>query len=182
MHDPTGAPNPHPCSGCPPYPANIPSPIVTYFPSLAGSTPQVTPVHGKKIFIATLAGGFLLTLCEMVFAQAANAIVPYNIFEIGGMRSPADPVMLLFFAYPFVLAFTSSLVFDTVEKALDGPPLRKGIGFGVILLLLVTLPSLFVIYSSMDYPTGFYIANFLTGVIGFPLLGCLFAWIWAKDR
>ena len=139
-------------------------------------------MHGKKIFIATLAGGFLLTLCEMVFAQVVNAIVPYNIFARGGMRTPDDPLMVLFLAYPFVLAFTSSLVFDTVEKALDGPPLRKGIGFGVILLLLVTLPSLFVIYSSMDYPTGFYIANFLTGVIGFPLLGCLFAWIWAKDR
>jgi len=159
-----------------------PSPIVTYFPSLAGSTLQVTPVHGKKIFIATLAGGLLLTLCELVFGQVANAVAPYDIFAIGGMRDPNDPVMLLFFAYPFVLAFTSSLVFDTVEKALDGQPLRKGIGFGVILLLLVTLPSLFVIFSSMLYPTGFYLANFLTGVIGFPLLGCLFAWIWARER
>jgi hypothetical protein len=52
----------------------------------------------------------------------------------------------------------------------------------VILLLLITLPSLFVIFSSMLYPTGFYIANFLTGVIGFPVLGCLFAWIWARER
>ena len=182
MHDPTGAPCPPPCSGCPPYPANIPSPIVTYFPSLAGSTPQVTPVHGKKIFIATLAGGLLLTLFEIAFGMVANAVAPYDIFAIGGMRTPDDPLMVLFLAYPFVLAFFSSLVFDTIETALDGPPLRKGISFGVILLLLVTLPSLFVIFSSMLYPPGFYIANFLTGVIGFPVLGCLFAWIWARER
>jgi len=152
------------------------------FPFPGRITPQVTSVHGKKIFIATLAGGLLLTLCELVFGQVANAVAPYDIFAIGGMRPADDPLMLLFFAYPFVLAFFSSLVFDTVEKALEGPPLRKGIGFGVILLLLVTLPSLFVIFSSMLYPAGFYLANFLTGVIGFPLLGCLFAWIWAKDR
>ncbi|MDD1657272.1 MAG: hypothetical protein LUQ41_02295 [Methanomicrobiales archaeon] len=137
-------------------------------------------MHGKKILIATLAGGLLLTLCEVIFGQVANAVAPYDIFAIGGMRSPTDPVMLLFFAYPFVLAFTSSLVFDTVEKALDRQLLRKGIAFGVILLLLVTIPSLFVIFSSMGYPLGFYIANILTGIIGFPLLGYLFAWIWAK--
>jgi hypothetical protein len=139
-------------------------------------------VHGKKIFIATLAGGLFLALCELVFTQVANAVKPYNMLAIEGMRSATDPVMLLFFAYPFVLAFTSSLVFDTVEKTLDGQPLRKGIGFGVILFLLVTLPSLFVIFSSMHYPAGFYLANLLTGVIGFPLLGCLFAWIWAGDQ
>jgi len=138
-------------------------------------------VHGKKIFIAALAGGVLLTLCQVVFSWMANAVAPYDIFATGGMRYATDPIMLLFFAYPFVLAFTSSLVFDTVEKALDGQTLRKGIGFGVILLLLVTIPSLFVIYTSMEYPAGFYLANLLTGVIGFPLLGYLYAWIWARE-
>jgi phosphoglycerol transferase MdoB-like AlkP superfamily enzyme len=139
-------------------------------------------VHWKKILISTLAGGMILALCQVIFTQVANAVDPYDMLAIGGMRSPTDPVMLLFFAYPLVLAFTASLVFDLVEKALKGRLLQKGIGFGVILFLLVTLPSLFVIYTSMEYPAGFYIANILTGVIGFPLLGYLYAWIWARDR
>jgi hypothetical protein len=61
-------------------------------------------VHGKKIFIATLAGGLLLTLFEIAFGMVANAVAPYDIFAIGGMRTPDDPLMVLFLAYPFVLA------------------------------------------------------------------------------
>jgi len=98
------------------------------------------------------------------------------------VRDPTDPILTLYFAYPFLLALLSSIVFDIVERALEGTILQRGMRFGLILVLLITFPSLFVIFSSMDYPPGFYIANFLTGVIGFPLLGCLYAWIWARDR
>jgi hypothetical protein len=37
---------------------------------------------------------------------------------------------------------------------------------------------MFVIYSSMVYPAGFYIGNILFGVVGFPALGMLYARIW----
>jgi len=37
---------------------------------------------------------------------------------------------------------------------------------------------MFVIYSSMNYPIGFYIGNLLVGIIGFPAVGMLYARIW----
>ena len=91
--------------------------------------------------------------------------------------------MLLFFAYPFVLSFASAAVFDRVKGAFGagGPACccgGPGLTFGLILILLVTVPGMFVISSSMVYPAGFYIGNILFGLIGFPALGMLYARIW----
>jgi hypothetical protein len=137
----------------------------------------------KKVLIAGIAGGILLFIAQFAFSMLANAVAPYDIFAIGGMRARDDPVMLLFFAYPFVLSFTSAAVFDRVKGALGGRDPGcccggAGLTFGAILILLVTVPGMFVIYSSMTYPPGFYIGNLLTGLIGFPALGMLFARIW----
>jgi len=133
----------------------------------------------KKIFIAGIAGGVLLFIAQFAFSAIANLVAPYDIFAIGGMRARDDPVMLLFFAYPFVLSFTSAVVFDLVKGALGGSCCGgAGLTFGVVLILLVTVPGMFVIASSMNYPPGFYIGNLLTGLIGFPAIGILYSRIW----
>jgi hypothetical protein len=136
-------------------------------------------VDGKKILIAGIAGGILLFIAQFGFSILANLIAPYDIFAIGGMRARDDPVGLLFFAYPFVLSFVSAIVFDRVKTALMGS-CCAGTDFGLILILLVTVPGMFVIFSSMIYPLGFYIGNILFGIVGFPAVGMLYARIWGK--
>jgi hypothetical protein len=133
----------------------------------------------KKILIGGIAGGILLFIAQFVFSMIGNLIAPYDIFAIGGMRARDDPAMLLFFFYPFVLSFTSAIAFDRVKAALGGSCAGPGLTFGLILFLLVTVPGMFVIFSSMNYPLGFYIGNFLVGIIGFPALGMLYGRIWA---
>ncbi|MGA2934298.1 MAG: hypothetical protein ABSD81_03995 [Methanomicrobiales archaeon] len=132
----------------------------------------------KKILIGGIAGGILLFIAQFAFAMVGNLIAPYDIFAIGGMRARNDPVMLLFFAYPFVLSFTFAIAFDRVKAALEGSCTGLGLTFGLILFLLVTVPGMFVIFSSMNYPLGFYIGNLLVGIIGFPAVGMLYARIW----
>jgi len=44
--------------------------------------------------------------------------------------------------------------------------------------MVVTIPSVFVMASSMTYPIGFYVAQVLEGIIGYPVLGAIFAWLW----
>jgi hypothetical protein len=133
-------------------------------------------MDGKKILFAGIAGGILLFIAQFGFSIFANLVAPYDIFTIGGMRAREDPVMLLFYLYPFVLSFMSAIVFDRVKGALGGSCCPgPGLTFGIILILLVTVPGMFVIYSSMNYPFGFYLGNILFGIIGFPLLGILYA-------
>jgi hypothetical protein len=56
----------------------------------------------------------------------------------------------------------------------------RGMLFGVLLLIVNTIPTLFVIYTSMSYPAGFYLANIIAGGVGYPLLGILYAYIWDR--
>jgi hypothetical protein len=97
------------------------------------------------------------------------------------MRPVTDPLSVLFFLYPFVLAFTGAVLFDFVSPALSGDMVRKGTLFGLLLIVISTIPNLFVIWSSMYYPAGFYLSNILSGIIGFPLFGILCAWIWGNE-
>jgi hypothetical protein len=138
-------------------------------------------MEGKKILIAGIAGGILLLIAQFVFSMVANVVAPYDVFALGGMRQMHDPIMFLFYAYPFVLSFMSAIVFDLVKGALKPAGCGgAGLTFGLILIALVTVPGMFVIFSSMTYPPGFYIGNILFGIIGFPLLGMLYARIWGK--
>ncbi|RPJ53403.1 MAG: hypothetical protein EHJ95_02330 [Methanobacteriota archaeon] len=111
----------------------------------------------------------------LVSSALAAAFFPYDVLALGGMRSIDDPVMALFFAWPFVFSFAAAIVFDMVQESFHGPVVQRGVRYGTVLLLLYTLPSFFVVYSSMNYPAGFYLANLLLGIVGFPLLGVLFA-------
>ncbi|MDD1703272.1 MAG: hypothetical protein LUQ31_09865 [Methanoregula sp.] len=133
----------------------------------------------KKICTGGIAGGAILLVLVTIFSAVSTLIAPYNIATLGGMRAMNDPVMLLYFLYPFVFAFAAAGVFDIIKSSLTGKNCRdKGLMFGALLFTLVTIPSVFVMASSMDYPVGFYLAQVLEGIIGYPVLGMLFTRVW----
>jgi hypothetical protein len=118
---------------------------------------------GKKGIIAGLAAGLVIT----VIAQAVDMLVqfgfPYNVLAMGGMRAVTDPIMLAFFLHGWVLAFAMVYVYKFVN--LKGDFMAKGKQFGLLMWLLVSLPSIFLVYTSMDYPLGFHISNIVASVI-----------------
>jgi hypothetical protein len=132
----------------------------------------------KNIVLAGFSGGVVLLISMFIFGEIANAIFPYDIATLGGMRAMNDPVMGLFFLYPFVLSFVAAILFDIIKDSLKGTTLFKGLMFGLMFFMLQTIPSMFVIFISMSYPTGFHLSSFLNGIIGFPVIGILFAKLW----
>ena len=104
-----------------------------------------------------------------------------SITQFGGMRPMEDPVMTLFYFYPFVLAFGAAWVFDLVHPALPHPATNKGLSFGLIMIILVAIPSNFAMYTSMDWPLTFYIGNLIWAESGFVLTGLVFARIWNRE-
>jgi hypothetical protein len=133
----------------------------------------------KTVLFAGILGGIWLVIITYLGSNAGTMSAPYDIMTLGGMRSVNDPVLALFFLYPFVLSFTSAVVFGMVRTSLDGTDIRRGLLFGLVMILLVMIPSLYVIYTSMTYPPGFFIGSVFTDVIGFPVLGILYARIWS---
>lgn len=134
----------------------------------------------KKNLLGTVLGGVLLLITSFVIGFITAAVAPYDIFAIGGMRSIDDPIMILFFLYPVIVAFASAVLFEFVKSSLKGSEMKKGITFGLLLFLIITIPSAWVIYTSMTYPLGFHLDNILQGLVGYSLLGIMFVKIWAK--
>jgi hypothetical protein len=139
-------------------------------------------MDGKKIVISWIAGAVLLYITMGIFSFVSMWIAPYSMSSIGGMRQATDPILMLYFAYPLVFAFTAACSYSLVRTALPGDYIRKGLIFGCILILLVLINNIFVIFSSMVYPAGFFIELILNGLISYPLLGILFSKIWDMQR
>jgi len=139
---------------------------------------QVFCMNGKNIAVAGLVGGTLLFVLLFGLNVIMNQIIPCNIARFPGIRSVDDPIMLLFFAYPFVVAFAAGYLFDLLCPVLSGSVMQKGVSFGIILLVIVAIPSNFAMYTSMDWPVSFYVGNLIWAVTGFLSSGILFARIW----
>ncbi|MEN6610878.1 MAG: hypothetical protein ABFC24_08540 [Methanoregulaceae archaeon] len=135
-------------------------------------------MDAKNIVLGGTGGGILLFVLLFGLNSLIGMVVPYDISAFGGMRAMDDPVMLLFFLYPFVVSFAAAVVFDTVRNALQGTTVTKGLLFGGLLLVIMTVPSLFVMITTMDWPLVFYAASIVQEGIGYPVMGVLFAFLW----
>ena len=102
-------------------------------------------MNARNIAIGGLAAGTILFVLLFCLNLIMNQIIPYDITQFGGMRPIKDPVMTLFYLYPFVLAWGAAGVFDLVHPALPHPATNKGLSFGLIMIILFAIPSNFAI-------------------------------------
>ncbi len=135
-------------------------------------------MNAKNIVIGGISAGFAILILMMVSGYLVNLVLPADISRYGGMRAMNDPIMNLFYLYPFVVAFAAATVFDLVKGCLNGTQTRKGLMFGGILICIMTIPSLYVMYTSMTWPVDFYISTGIWELIAFPVMGILFARLW----
>lgn len=118
-----------------------------------------------------MVGGIFLLIATMVIGMIMGALFGYDPTSLPGVRSVNDPIMWLFFLQPFVMAGAASIVFEMVKTVLKGNAQQKAIQFGWLLFVVVAIPSLFLLITSMNYPIAFYIDNILYQIIGFIGLG-----------
>ncbi len=135
-------------------------------------------MNARNIALAGIIVGAIIFVLMAAINMIMNAIVPMNISAYGGMRAMDDPIMLLFFFYPFVVAFAAAIAFDMVKESLKGTQVQKGLMFGLLLLIIMMIPSLYVMYTSMTWPVEFYISTGLWEIVSFPVAGIIFARIW----
>jgi hypothetical protein len=135
-------------------------------------------MNAKNIATGGISAGFVLLILMVISGYLVNMVLPTDISRYGGMRAMNDPVMNLFYLYPFVIACAAAIIFDIVKGCLDGTQVRKGLMFGAMLICIMTIPSLYVMYTSMTWPVDFYVSTLLFEIVSFPLMGILFARIW----
>lgn len=137
-------------------------------------------MEGKK-FIASWALGSLLLYITLFLASSITMLIaPFNIFDVEGMRPATDPAMMLYYMYPVLLALITTFVFSIIRGSLKGSYVEKGLMFGLLVFLLLTVTNGFIVITTMQYPVGFFIDMILNGIISYPLLGILYTIIWEK--
>ena len=126
----------------------------------------------KSIVVSGIVAGIVVLVLSMIISTVTQALFNYSVLSLAGMRSVNDPVSLLFFLFPFVVALAVAILYDFTKKSFQGTVMRKGIMLGLLGWIVCGIPSAFIVFSSMDYPIGFTINS----VIG-PLIYMLGAGI-----
>lgn len=135
----------------------------------------------KQIIMGGLIVGFIIMVIDIVIGGIFRLFLPYDIFELGGMRKISDPIMLLFFVHPWVLSFILSFVYSHFGKALNGNYIAKGWKFGLLMWIVIFVPYTFLVFTSMEYPIGFYINSIFPPFFYMTLSGIviskIFEWL-----
>lgn len=138
-------------------------------------------MEGKKIVVAGILAGLVIFCLSMAFSSMVQAIWDFNIMELAGMREVNDPLMVLFFVHPWVLGFALAIVYSYCGKALKGTSWRKGGFFGLLMWVVVALPSAVLVFSSMEYPDGFTVNSIIGPLIYLVVAGAviekIFEWM-----
>jgi hypothetical protein len=109
----------------------------------------------RTIVVSGIVAGIVVLVLSMIISTATQALFNYNVLSLAGMRSANDPVSLLFFLHPFVVALAVAILYDFTKKSFTGTAMRKGIVLGLLGWIVYGIPSAFIVFSSMDYPIGF---------------------------
>jgi len=129
----------------------------------------------KQVFVGGIFSGIAIILIDMIFSCFTQTIWEYNVFELPGMRTIEDPVAILFFVYPWVLGFAMTYVYPYIGKVLEGDSIVKGWKFGLMMWVVVSITSAFLVFTSMNYPIGFTINSVVGPLIYMPVSGIVIA-------
>lgn len=133
----------------------------------------------KKILTSGLLGGVLMLTIGMTVGQLFQALVPSLKTEYENtdlFRPWSDPLMLLFFLQPFLLALGLAWVWDKVRFLLKAESdFKKGLTFSLLFWGIATLPGMLISYASFPL-SALMIVSWTTGaLIQLLCLGFLFS-------
>tara|TARA_Y100000310_G_C20256747_1_gene611703 strand:+ start:210 stop:617 length:408 start_codon:yes stop_codon:yes gene_type:complete len=116
-------------------------------------------MNPKKIIISGIAAGVAIFIITFIVDTLIQLIAPYDVMALGGMRAIDDPLMMLFFAYPFVIGVTLAILYDITKTTFTGTIKSNGIKLGLMGWVVASIPSAFVVFTSMNYPLGFTLSS-----------------------
>lgn len=131
----------------------------------------------KKVILQGLLAGLVIFIASMLVSQIFKIVFPSVGAEYQNLnlfRAYSDPLMLLFFVYPFLLGVILAWFWEKVKNVF-GTDVRGGVNFGIAYWIVSTIPGMFVTYSSMPYSLLIVISWLAEGLVSGILAGIIFA-------
>lgn len=117
------------------------------------------------LFSGALAGIVIFIIIMVVNYLMQIVFSGYDVNALPGMRALDDPILMMFFLYPLVLGFAMAFVYQKVKEALPGSYMDKAKKYALLAWLLSGLPSIWVVYTSMNYPIAFTVDQIVGSII-----------------
>ena len=129
----------------------------------------------KKIIISGLLTGLIIFLASQVTNRIFGVIFPAINAEYQNpnlFRSFSDPLMLLFFVYPFLLGIILAWFWNKT-RSIFGENIKGGINFGLTYWVVAVIPGMFVTYASMPYSLAIVASWLVQGLVTGILAGII---------
>jgi len=86
-----------------------------------------------------------------------------------------DPLMMVYFGYPFILGFAAAYLWNLLEKHLSGNVTNKALQFAKIYFIIATIPGMFISYTTFQLSFLMIVMWTVTGFIEAFVAGYIFA-------
>ena len=123
-------------------------------------------VAGVAILILGMIVSYLFMFVPAVAANDGNSTI---------MRQWQDPLMTLFFVYPFLFGIILAWAWDKSKSLFKGTAGQRGMKFGLSAWLIATIPGMFITYTSMPYSFMTVLSWLVGGLINLLAAGYIFA-------
>ena len=107
----------------------------------------------KKVLIPGLAASIAILIVGMLFSILTNQLFPdlnAEYQKAGLFRPWSDPLMSIFFVYPFLLGYGLAWVWDKVKALLTGSIWQRAWVLALGYFVASTIPGMTITYSSFS--------------------------------
>lgn len=124
-------------------------------------------IAGVAAFIISMGVNFLL---EAIIPGLAKEYQNPALF-----RAWTDPLMMAYFAYPFIFGIVASYLWTIVHKQFTGDAANKAWQFTKLYVIIATIPGMFVSYTSFQISLFMVLSWTLVGLLNAFVAGFIFA-------
>jgi len=129
----------------------------------------------KKIIIPGLVAGLVILILSVLGLYLTIWLLP------GVAMQYFDPAFndqasraMLYYIHPFIIAMALSWFWNRVKGILTGSFLSRGIEFGLIYVLVATLPTMWLLYSAITVSLEMTVTWFVFGLLQGIIAGLVF--------
>lgn len=129
----------------------------------------------KKILISGTVSGSVLVLLSIAALYATILLLPDLALEYydSAFRSDGRGAVL-YYLHPFILSLALAWFWERFKGVFKGSFLLRGIEFGLVYLIVATVPALWIVYSAMSVTLTIALTWLFYGFIQALIAGLIF--------
>lgn len=132
----------------------------------------------KKILLSGLIAGIAALVTGALLSILFNVTAPSLVtqYENAAIFRPwSDPLMSLYYAYPFILALPLAWIWNKVKSLIHGYAWNRGLQFGLVYFVCASIPGMWITYSSFQVSLPMVLSWTLAGLLQGIAIGLVFA-------